>query len=373
MLKVDWIDTEQNFQELAKDWDGLAQVTDANNVFLRHAWFTSAWRWRSSGCRLHVASILRGERIIGLLPLIVDQADPEIWPARRALVSLDVPDTQRFSLLCAATDASEVSAALVGALLHPEHPFDVMRLRKLYGTDANLALMGALSKLPRTATASLDACPCVDLSTDWTTYYATRSRRLKKGNNLIANRLKKEFATIDVTRNVIDGSVDSGNLLDEVMQLCGTSWKRELPTSLHREPASSWIRELRRRMAGSEALVIWCLRLDGILVAAEIQLEHGGEVAGMRSEVREDFAQHGVGTYLNWRILESLLGSGRRLYNMGPGISEYKTRWSNVLLEPVTLTMFGSTARGRLGWARVRGTGILRSLLGRTARTESNA
>jgi hypothetical protein len=221
----------------------------------------------------------------------------------------------------------------------------------LYSTAANAALLGVLGHFKRVHTDAADTCPCIDLSDRWETYYSRRSRRLKKGNNLIANRLKKAFQAIDVARVTLDSSAAGERALTELYQLASASWKKDLDVALHQPGPREWAQRLRATLGDSGTLCAWVLRLDGTLAAAELQLDYSGRVSALRADTHNDFEKHGAGTYLNWKILEQLMGRpGTDLYNMGPGLSDYKERWAEQYDALSLATWFSPTLRGRLLW-----------------------
>jgi CelD/BcsL family acetyltransferase involved in cellulose biosynthesis len=351
MLNADWLTDEVAITELAPAWDRLAMEADPNSLFLRSGWFAAAWNWCSASCTLAILRIRQGEQLVALLPMKRETAITR-WPLRSYLSSLDVPDTQQYGLLCARDAARAVSECVAEALREAAESYDRLQLRKLHAMPSNDALIVAMRRIPRTSVSVADVCPCIQLDTDWQSYYALRSRRLKKGNNLLANRLKKSFGSISVSRETLDDSERGAALLRELLAVSAHSWKRELKTALYQPVGTSWINELCRQFGSTGEIAVWSLRLDGLMVATEIQIDHGGTVSALRADVRREYEEFGVGTYLNWKVAEGLLGTGRRLYNMGPGVNAYKERWSDLVLEPKMVTGYGSGLRGRVAWLR---------------------
>jgi CelD/BcsL family acetyltransferase involved in cellulose biosynthesis len=346
-----WVSTWEAFAELADSWNLLANLTDSKSVFLRHDWFKAAWQWRSHDASIAILCIRQQERIIGILPLAMERQRRYSITAR-CLCSFDIPDTQQSSMLCAPEDARIVADAMGKELRRTSRSRDCLQLRKLYDTAANAALLGALRTFERVSITIADTCPCIDLNDRWDSYYSRRSRRLKKGNNLIANRLKKAFQAIDVTRVPLDSSAAGERALTELYELSSGSWKKELETALHRPGPQAWTQSLRRTLGDSGALCAWMLRLDGALAAAELQLDYSGSVSALRADTREEFEKYGAGTYLSWKLLEKIMGRpAAHLYNMGPGLNEYKERWAEKYDELSFANWFSPTIRGRLLWA----------------------
>ena len=348
-LKVVTVSSAEALSALTVEWNALAKATDASSVFLLHEWHMSAWKWLSSSCTLAVLQVVDGGRTVGILPLVRERYSTRFGAATR-LRTFEIPDTQQVSLLCAADDADSVAGAIVAELARISRERTLLQMQKLSDTPANAALGRRLGEESRLVAGSGDSCPCVPLNGTWGDYYSRRSRRLKKGNNLIANRLRKAFKSVDVARTVVDAGPAGRQALSELLELSGNSWKRELPTALHRTEPRAWVDELRQRLGSTGALVLWSLRLDGALAAAELQLDFAGIVSALRAEVRQELESHGPGTFLGWVVLESLMDGGRTIYNMGPGLSDYKARWAESIQPLARIDWYSPTLSGLLLW-----------------------
>ena len=349
-LATTWITAHDSFAALAASWNSLAALTDDKSVFLRHEWFAAAWAWRSHESSLAILCVQRGEQIIGILPLVLEQRRLYSLTSR-CLTSFDLPDTQEFSLLCAPDDAAVVADSVCAEIARNSLSIDWLQLRKLGPTAANTVLLNGLSNGKRVAIGGADACACVGLDEPWEAYYARRSRRLKKGNNLIAKKLKGAFKNVEIQRVELDASAAAAAALQELCKLAENSWKKELPTGLSKPIPRKWADALRQTLGSAGSMCAWTLRLDGALAAAELQLEKSGMVSALRADTAEEFDKFGTGTYLGWKVLEALMNGTRVVYNMGPGLNEYKERWAERRVELSTANVFAATLKGRLLWS----------------------
>jgi hypothetical protein len=261
-----------------------------------------------------------------------------------------IPDSQRCSLLCAEADARRSASAIAKYLRTNQLRWDVLDLDYL-GDDVRTSALedgfrvAGFHPLRRTGQTFL----CISLREPWGTYYARRTRRLKKGNNLIANRLHKNFAVVSVER--IDNRGDDAafaRIVSDYVRLSADSWKKGTGTTLDEPGPAAWLTELCRATAGTGQIAIWRLLLDGRTAAAELQLDFHGIVSALRADVNVEFEPHAPGTYLNWKVLEGLHGSGRSLYNMGPGKNPYKLRWAESEATLVRITAFNRSLRGQV-------------------------
>ncbi len=349
-IKVDCIDSERSFAHLREEWNRLARTTRGPGVFLRHEWFDAAWRWRREDSELSILRIHDGTRTIGIVPLMRRRS------GRRCLVEfLSVPDTQFCDLVCADSDRDTCTAA-AGAYLARHAPrWDTITLRYLAAASPTAAaLPRTLAPLRiRTHAAGGGVNPYVDLAGAWHDFYGTCSRRLKKANNLAANRLRRAggirlewFRPGSVDRAALDP------LLADITAISARSWKGKTPFSLDHSGPGAFLRRLSEAALEHGWLSVWVLYLSDHPVAMEYQLVNGGSVYALRADFDGRYAELSPGAYLNWKILEGLFGRGLERYYMGPGDNAYKLRWTDRGERMIVAHGYAPSLRGRVlaGW-----------------------
>ncbi len=158
------------------------------SVFLRHEWFDAAWQWASTDSQLYIIAIHESDSLIGIAPLIMRIAADD--SKLRTLSFLTVPDTQSCDILAEPKRRGEV-IRLVLRELGRRGDWDVLNLS--YLTPSTAEEVSILAKAAGRPSMVIDqgANPGIKLQGTWNEYYGRRSRRLKKGNNLIVNKLKK--------------------------------------------------------------------------------------------------------------------------------------------------------------------------------------
>lgn len=336
------------FAALRDAWNALAAASARPGVFLQHEWFDAAWQWRRQSAQLRVLSLWRGGELASVLPLVLEDA-----PRRqrlRELSFLAVPDTQLCDLIVAAGGQAEAAAVFVAELARRREEWDVLRLRYLPPESvAGSALRDAFAQAGfATRLEPGSGNPFVRLDSGWEAYYATRSRSLKKANNLAANRLKKAGTVrIDWLEPGSGDAARVAHLLDQAIAISGASWKRRTGNSLDNAGPQAFIRRLSQLAHERGWLSVWVLSLDERPLAMEYQLVAGGRVFALRSDFDAAFDEISPGSYLGRCLLERLFGRGLDRYYMGPGDNAYKQRWAEAV-EPVgRLTVYASTLRGR--------------------------
>lgn len=353
-----WRDPD-DFQALAQTWNALAELADPDNVFLRHEWFMAAWQWLRNETTLRLLGFRRDDRLVGIVPLMLHKTR-----GVRVLSFMTVPDTQSCALIVPADTLEPVTLALAATLRTQLTDWDELQLSHLDHTSpAVQALHGAFAQYGfRTEERAQGNNPCVRLDGGWDAYYARRSRRLKKGNNLIANILIRQGQRVELRQLGADQPLDESamaQLLDTVKKLSANSWKSTTGFTLDQPGPQAFIRKLTTAANRLGWLSVWLLSIDGAAVAMEYQLRYRGQVHALRADYHADFAELSPGSYLNWKMLEQLFARGERCYWMGPGNNAYKQRWSEGGQMQITFVAFNTTLRGR--WLALRES-ILRPL-----------
>ena len=347
-LSISVITREQEFHELGSSWNELASCA-GGSIFLQHEWFDAAWEWRKETTSLFVLIVRDAERLIGILPLI-KVTERRRFAAIRRLEFLTVPDTQLCDLIVAPEYADRVARLMCEELQRRCGDWDQIDLRYLPAAAAAQALTNCLHETGYTAQLKSHSRNLfVPLESSWQTYYSTRTRSLKKANNLAANRLAKtgsisieclthETATADQVRQALEHAVD----------ISRRSWKHDTGNSLDHAAPNRFIRTLTAHALRRGWLALWLLTLDGRPIALEYQLTDGSDIYALRADFDSEFEEISPGSHLMRTLLESLFDKGLHRYYMGPGENAYKTRWTDEF-EPLSmLTVYGTTARARV-------------------------
>jgi len=338
-----------DFASLRAGWNGLAASRRHASAFLQHEWFDAAWQWRQETATLHLLCLLRGDDLVALLPLVREEVRRH--GARvRELSFLTVPDTQVCDLIAAEADSAAASEAFAAELARRKSDWDVLRLKYLApGSLAASSLRDALAaKGFATRVEQRGANPYVRLDSSWEAYYATRTRSLKKANNLAANRLKKAGEIrIDKFEPGAGDAARLARLLDQIIAISAVSWKRATGNSLDNPGPQAFIRRLSELAHQRGWLSVWTLSLDDRPLAMEYQLVADGRVFALRSDFDAAFEEISPGSHLSRTLLERLFGRGLERYYMGPGENAYKQRWAEQLDPVAELSVYGRSLRGR--------------------------
>ena len=346
-----WVRDRAGFEALQADWNRLCATMPQATVFQRHEWFSAAWQWQRHSHALAIVVIESAGVPIGIAPLASTRVSGgRCLPAVRVMEFVQVPDTQRCDLLAAPPDLPVVATALAAALRSAPADWDELRLGLLAADSPTAtALTSALAAAGlRPACQATGPNPLIDLRGTWQDYYAGRSRRLKKGNNLIANHLQKAGAVeLQHCAGVMD-TAQADRLLDTLTAVSAKSWKQRTGNTLDQAGPQAFFAALTRAAAAQGWLSVWLLRLNEQVIATEYHLRFGGRLHALRSDFDPAYEALSPGTYLNWKVLEASFACGQTQYFFGPGDNPYKRRWAQDGLSLSTLRAWSPSGRGRL-------------------------
>ena len=349
-IHVERITDENRFHDLAKDWNRLRHDCGCRSIFLSHEWFDAAWQWARRDSEFWLIAIRQNDALVGLCPLVRRRIQSRGITLRK-LEFLTVPDTQFCDVIVVPALAEPVTQAIARFLDEQKREWDMLELRLLpQDSTAAQTLAPALEQAGmRTQITAVGENPWIDLSQGWDAFYASRSRSLKKKNNLIVNRLRKAgHIEIEWIHPESGAPADFSAALQTVIDISAKSWKQDTGNSLDQAGPNAFIQRLSQHAALQGWLSIWLLKLDGKPLAMEYQLIDAGRIFALRADFDSACPQElSPGSYLNLHLLERHFESGMAQYCMGPGDNPYKYRWADRAHALYRLSAYSPTLKGR--------------------------
>jgi len=352
-----FIESEEDLTAIKESWNNLADGLKNKSVFFRHEWYMAAWQWMCHETKLFTILIYQGSELVGACPATIRKQ--KYRGIRYNLLEfLAVPDTQLNDMLIKEGSASVVIPKIMSCLIEKKSQWDVMSFSMLYDNStlySNLPITFS-NKHFNVRVEAVEDNLCVKLESNWENYYATRSRRLKKGNNHIANKLKKHGQGIEIVHfNSNNSELEINNALEEFITLSSKCWKNTTGLTLDNEKPKAFIKYLTNQARHNGWLSLWFLLLDKKYVAAEYQLEFNREIFALRADYDSDLEQLSPGTYLNWKLLIELFEKDLLCYSMGPGSNKYKLRWTDEQKTYHTVSFYNKNVKGTmLYWIQVK-------------------
>lgn len=343
--------SESTFQLLYEEWNELAKHQSPSSLFFYFQWFDAAWEWRKQDSTLNIITVRSSDELISIAPFI-SRVTSRFGMRIRHLEFLTVPDTQECDILCR-PGYEQTAAMSISQYLSKSPDWDIAKLEKLLPDAfcASTLLPALVDNSLKHSIIDSEVNFTIPIADDWQTYYSRRSRRLKKGNNLISNRLKQAFEQIDVQwlhgKDICEDELH--RVVDDLATTSSKSWKGDCTeTTFDNSGPRSFLNKLIKNAAEQGWLSVWRLELNSQCVATELQLIHNGTIAALRADFDNELNKHSPGTYLNWKILERLFNEKNLIeYRMGPGSNNYKLRWAEKTLPLSEITIYGNSLKAQ--------------------------
>jgi CelD/BcsL family acetyltransferase involved in cellulose biosynthesis len=330
------VDEYSEFESIHEEWNALVEHGLSNSLFLRHEWFDAAWQWRKQDSVLSVLAVYKNGSLIGICPLVIRKYWRRVGTFQ-SIEFLTVPDTQFCDIIACPAAHAVVVDVLSMWLGSMTKSWDKLDLR--YFPETSCTPKALCRALARSSIGAFDVTSArnhfIVLNTSWAEFYRTRSRRLKKSNNLAANRLERAGK---VKLEWVRDSKRAPQALKAVVTLSTNSWKSETSLTLDNTGPRAFIERLNTHAAARDWLSVWILYLDDVPIAAEYQVIYRNQVYALRADFSETHRSLSPGTYLNWKLLEGLFESGHDRYYLGRGDNLYKLRWTNTADELINVS-----------------------------------
>lgn len=349
MLHVDEITSQSEFLALEADWRLLLQSTGQPSIFLSHDWFRCCLGAYADEKKLFVLRVRDAGRTVGIAPMWRYRDTVRTLPVRR-IGFISAPDTALADFIVQHDRRLEV----IGAVLHYLHAqrrdiWDVLTLTQWPTDSPNCAALLDILRAQRARffLGVSTMTPYLPIEGDWEKFLNTRSPRFRKTHRNVINRMEK-LPNVEVQCFHQD---PAGTALEDILRVSGKSWKQEQNIALGNRGETRRFFEVLTDLAARRGwLLLWLLKVDGLPIAMEYDLEHDGKVYALRADYDEAYREYSPGAYLEYQILKHFFQKGYVGYSFGPGLNPYKLHWTEALLENVELHLCNANLKGSTIW-----------------------
>lgn len=351
-LSVTEVSTYDQFIDMQEAWDAILRKRSQSSIFLKHEWFDAAWQWCKQTSALRILCCSRGSDLVAIAPLSTTKLRG-ILISYAQLSIIQVPDSQQCDIVVSDEDSAMAITSIIEHL-SSRNDWDIAIFPKLQ-LDSYLAIHTVdAAERTRTKFVVTDAGENteVDLTNSWQSYYSSRSRRLRKNNNNCRNKIYADGNIVNLywSADSVSEKPTTEYLLSSLRHVSSVSWKKHTGLSLDNLGPKAFIDRLSEHAIRKKWLSIWALEINNVIMATEYQIIYEGVVVALRADHDPSFASLSPGSYLNWRILETLFRSDNTLYRMGPGNNPYKLRWADIHTTLKEIRLYNNTLRGRYLW-----------------------
>ncbi len=317
-LSVEILDDESQLDSIVGQWDALA--IESGNPYCAPAWMLAWWRnVRGPEAALRAVCVHEGDRLLGLAPLWVadgseQRAHYEVLTARLSPPATPLVSTGR---------EADVVAAMAKGLAAATPKLSLLRLEGRHA-DAVLSerLLSAWPGLrPGVHTVPAVPMPIVAVAgRSYEEWLGTKSSKFRQEARRLRRRLDDAGARFSLV-----GPADLDRALDAFENLHGGRWsERGGSTAL----VPGWRQMLAEAYESlpEQRLRIFTLELEGRIVAVQILVAAGGEVAGWSGGFDDAAKKFSPAIQLTLHTIEDTAERGEDHLNLGPGGQSYKAR-----------------------------------------------
>ena len=331
MAQIETISTEAEFAKLAGPWDELVRSMRRPSPFLLHGWLLEWWRHYGGRGRLAVHVAIRGDRLVGALPLCRSRRFglrvTEFIGGTRAPLA---------DLMVAPDEDPATAARLAERIRSSDGDF-----ADLFGMPGDSALATALPTGSLNLLERLEA-PVLDLRSQQTRL-SSKARRERR-------RRRRQLETLGAVEiSIARNGEELRAPLEEAFRIHALRWRgRREPSGFGTPVGRAFHRAAMRRLAVEDVPRLVTLRLNGQPVAFSLYLLLERTVYGVAMGFDPSFARYSPGTETLLCSLESAAAEGAERVEFLGAAAPYKRSFTD-RLEPVHEGIgLPSTLRGQV-------------------------
>jgi hypothetical protein len=198
-----------------------------------------------------------------------------------------------------------------------------------YGVSEHSRLLKSLeqhSNPERIQRELFETSPFVDCRLDWDSYWASRGKNMR--SNLLSTERKLLDSRVEILR--LADWKDIEPLRDTIYEVEASGWKGRQGTAMvQNKLVKSFYDQLLFEFSKRDLLRLFVLRIDGQVVAFELNTLYRRVLTALKGGFRESHAKLSPGQLLRHRFLPwAFAEPGVVFYDMLGPASETKTRWA---------------------------------------------
>lgn len=321
----------ETFGALSEEWDALADRSGAP-PWVRPGWIRPWHEAFGTGTQDLIALRRDDGTLAALAPL---------QRKGRSLLAPANWDTPEFGLLAEDDDAR---SELVDALLDARPRRLQLSFLPPEGGGLKEVRAAAVARRYRLLQRVVESSPYIELDGGWESFLAGRERVFVKE---LVRRRRRLGEQGEITFELLDGRERLDELLAEGFAIEASGWKGENGTAIVSTPATlAFYTAVARWAAGRGWLRLGCLRLDGALIAFELNLEEGGRWYSLKGGYDESFRRFGPGQLISEDIIRTCFERGLRSFEFLGNDDAYKLDWTSTSRDRILVQAFSPSLPG---------------------------
>ena len=352
--RVTVIQDYEQFVSLEHEWNDAVQRAQIPHPFLRHEWVRTWWdsfgpstRFARSGqAQLHIIIVRDTERIVGIAPLMRENAVVYGLPLRRlALLANDHTPRTDFVV---ASDENEVYPAIWNALAHESNRWDVLQLTQLPGTSPTIPALSRLASadhLPTGTWKSSDS-PYLELAGTWESYWASLSAKFRSN---VRNRLTRLTQIGEPALEILSDKAAIAAACNDAWRLEASGWKDKEGTSIGSDASvQKFYTLLAERAADGGWLKLLFLTVGGKRIAVSYSAVYNGRLLLLKTGHDREFHTCSPFKLLTYFAAQDGYARGLREIDFLGDTEPWKQEWTPTVRGHDWLFIFSNSRRARL-------------------------
>ncbi|GAB4345977.1 MAG: hypothetical protein Kow0099_26800 [Candidatus Abyssubacteria bacterium] len=345
-MQAEIIKDIQKFLLIEKEWNSALDQSGQASLSLTHDWLRCWWAAFGGDARLWVLVIRDNGFIKVAAPLMATKRRFRGLSAHALSLTVNGHSPEGGVIL--AEPSADSWKIFLEYLRRARNEWDVLELTKLRAdSEATRCLELALNgtKTHTIKSESL-ASPFVDMSVDWGSYYANRSKKFRK---VMRNKLNRVDRDGSITIERINDLNSLRSVMGEIMEVSSKSWKAREGRSIPDDPrVAAFYKEITDIFGSKGAVEVWLMRRAGEAIAFEYHIRYQGIAHPIRADFDDTWHELSPGSVLEYQIIRALFEDSEiRGYNSCGHTYEYLMNWATDVITHVDFQIFNSGTLSR--------------------------
>ncbi len=348
-MKLDIIDSIEEFIPLGDEWNNLLALSAFDNPFQSHQWLVTWWQVYGKG-KLHIVTCrdALSDELLGALPLYRSR-----WRSLIPLQALRILGSGKGNAdflggLARQRSEAEVFGAMLEALLQDRRSWDVIELLDM-DSDSPFCQFLRSASLPGIVEVQDPdkRCPYLTFPDSWEGLLKGLSRKVRQRMSHVRRSLDKNVVV--VLEEVADLKELDGALADVIRLRQDRMEQKGITTAAITDAYRRFHKQLMPSLLKCGRLRLYFLCLDGQRIAYSYLFSGGSGIYFYQTGFDRNWGRQSVGFVLLSMVIEKSIADGYKTFEFLRGIERYKYEWGNVEERYLSqITLFSRKPSGKI-------------------------
>jgi hypothetical protein len=332
MLKVNEINTLDEFLELRREWNKVLAKSKDNNIFLTWEYLSTFWKHFGKNAKLRILCIKDRDEIIAFAPLRQSR-----YGFAKLLLGYNVieplgyrglmPEGGDYTGLLLGEEEAECFKLFLN-YLREQNDWDFIYMYDVLGTSAIPNMLEKMSK----STLKFEIkkgvmCPYITLPTTLDAFLEELDSKLRKNLRRCAKNLEKDCGKIELKRYDDFGSVREA--MEIFFKLHQKRWKsKNKPGVFSEQIIRDFYINIAKGFDSNGWLALYFLTIKGEPIAAHYCFEYAEKLYFALSGFDLNYYRYSIGNLLTLKVIEKCIMKKLKEFDFMKGDEPYKSKWT---------------------------------------------